>query len=509
MWKCPACQCESPQEKRRFRLLSPEFPCRRCGTWLCKKPAWKKFILPWLAWFVPVVAGIIFLDVSFRLFIYFLLFFCAMIYFQCREEHHCRLEILPDQSGKLAARIRKRNFIEHWYFPLFLLLPAVLAGLFALMPQYQEFRLRRTLDEFAAAGIPTTAAELDRLHRELRPDASGYPAFRRAMEAKQSPPDDAPEDLFAPLREGGEIPDENRVILRDWLAANRPALEVLEATMPYESIRFPRDWPEHMRMLLPELNALRAFARLYAVSGRFALDGGDPAAAKQALDRMERLRDRALDDPFLISFLVAATIDDYRIGLFEELLRRDLLSPPELEAEMRKQRKLEPRIRRTFREMQRFELGILILAHTELAADPEFNRIHRARLTRGFRQFLLRYRERMPLLTRGRLPGGKPPPGLEAVEAPSSCENFYEQEFLPPQDKLSLKYNQHRRKRIVAGLGAAYRLGRLPEPPPIDPFGGSPFQIEAGDGGLIVRDIWNEELLRLPPSRRKPEKTAE
>jgi hypothetical protein len=179
------------------------------------------------------------------------------------------------------------------------------------------------LDNAAAAQAPYLRLEAGQLMQAnippVVPDSqNAAPLYRQAFAALDA--DAALKSDESPLTKATTIDVANPAVT-DLLARHAATLDLIRHAADRDTCRFQRDWTRpSIDMLLPELQSLRAVARLLALKTRREVADGNATDALHDVARIQRIGRHSASEPLLISSLVGLAIDALALETFAQVL---------------------------------------------------------------------------------------------------------------------------------------------------------------------------------------------
>jgi hypothetical protein len=194
---------------------------------------------------------------------------------------------------------------------LFLLATAVAVGTLLIIDNAvaaQAPYLRLEAAQLMQANIPPVV-----------PDSqNAAPLYRQAFAALDA--DAALKSDESPLTKATTI-DVATPAVTDLLAKHAGTLDLIRRAADRDTCRFQRDWTRpSIDMLLPELQSLRAVARLLVLDARREAADGNAADALHDVARIQRIGRHSASEPLLISNLVGLAIDAMALETFAKVL---------------------------------------------------------------------------------------------------------------------------------------------------------------------------------------------
>jgi len=185
-----------------------------------------------------------------------------------------------------------------------------------------------------AAGQPVTLKELDEWYPTPPVGLNGADVYQQAFFKYSNTTMDR-ENLpivgRARLPELGEpIAPEMLAAIREYLAANAEALELLHEASRYEQCRYPINTSGGLGTLLPHLAQCRQAARLLYLQTILKSEDGDAEGAAQAVMDSLAVGRSLNNEPILISRLVQIACNYITYGSFERVLSRTELTDGQL-----------------------------------------------------------------------------------------------------------------------------------------------------------------------------------
>lgn len=231
-----------------------------------------------------------------------------------------------------------------WKLPVTGLLVAVIVvplGLL-LFHLYLNHRLDTELDRIRAEGYPAHWSEIDAWIGPMpTPERDATPLYEAAIAALAT--HEEMEAVGLTQRPGIDwemmdepIPPEVWERARTLVEVDAEALRLVREAnaMVAEggAVRFPRDWSQHMGMLLPELGQLRRLVNNLENEAELAANREDAAAAVEAAEQIV-VASRALEhDPNVISHLVRLLILAGATATMEDIIAQVQLTDDQLTA---------------------------------------------------------------------------------------------------------------------------------------------------------------------------------
>ena len=179
------------------------------------------------------------------------------------------------------------------------------------------------LDNAAAAQAPYLRLEAGQLMQAnippVVPDSQNAASlYRQAFAALDA--DAALKSDESPLTKATTIDVVNPAVT-DLLARHAATLDLIRRAADRDTCRFQRDWTRpSIDMLLPELQSLRAVARLLVLETRREAAEGNAADALHDVARIGQIGRHSASEPILISNLVGLAIDTMALETFAKVL---------------------------------------------------------------------------------------------------------------------------------------------------------------------------------------------
>jgi hypothetical protein len=179
------------------------------------------------------------------------------------------------------------------------------------------------IDNAVAAQAPYLRLEAGQLMQAnilpVVPDSqNAAPLYRQAFAALDA--DAALKSDESPLTKATTIDVANPAVT-DLLARHAATLDLIRRAADRDTCRFQRDWTRpSIDMLLPELQSLRAVARLLALKTRREVADGNATDALHDVARIQRIGRHSASEPLLISSLVGLAIDALALETFAQVL---------------------------------------------------------------------------------------------------------------------------------------------------------------------------------------------
>ena len=179
------------------------------------------------------------------------------------------------------------------------------------------------LDNAVAAQAPYMRLEAAQLMQAnippVVPDSqNAAPLYRQAFAALDADPTATSDE--SPLTKATTIDVANPAVT-ETLARHAATLDLIRRAADRDTCRFQRDWTRpSLGMLLPELQSLRAVARLLVLETRREAADGNAADALHDVARIQRIGRHAASEPILISNLVGIAIDTMALETLAQVL---------------------------------------------------------------------------------------------------------------------------------------------------------------------------------------------
>jgi hypothetical protein len=179
------------------------------------------------------------------------------------------------------------------------------------------------IDNAVAAQAPYLRLEAGQLMQAhiptVVPDSqNAAPLYQQAFAALDADPTLKEEN--SPLTTATTIDVANPAVT-ETLARHVATLDLIRRAADRDTCRFQRDWTRpSIDMLLPELQSLRAVARLLVLDARREAADGNAADALDDVARIQRIGRHSASEPLLISNLVGLAIDAMALETFAKVL---------------------------------------------------------------------------------------------------------------------------------------------------------------------------------------------
>jgi hypothetical protein len=179
------------------------------------------------------------------------------------------------------------------------------------------------IDNAVAAQAPYLRLEAGQLMQAnippVVPDSqNAAPLYRQAFAALDADP--AAKGESSPLTTATTIDVANPAVT-ETLARHAATLDLIRRAADRDTCRFQRDWTRpSIDMLLPELQSLRAVARLLVLETRREAADGNAAHALHDVARIGRIGWHSASEPLLISNLVGLAIDTMALETLAKVL---------------------------------------------------------------------------------------------------------------------------------------------------------------------------------------------
>jgi hypothetical protein len=179
------------------------------------------------------------------------------------------------------------------------------------------------IDNALAAQAPYLRLEAGQLMQAhippVVPDSqNAAPLYQQAFAALDADP--AAKGDSSPLATATTIDVANPAVT-ETLARHVATLDLIRRAADRDTCRFQRDWTRpSIDMLLPELQSLRAVARLLVLDARREAADGNAADALHDVARIQRIGRHSASEPLLISNLVGLAIDAMALETFAKVL---------------------------------------------------------------------------------------------------------------------------------------------------------------------------------------------
>ena len=192
-----------------------------------------------------------------------------------------------------------------------------------VMAKAVSFGTLLIIDNAVAAQAPYMRLEAGQLMQAnippVVPDSqNAAPLYRQAFAALDADP--AIKSDESPLTKATTIDLANPAVT-DLLARHAATLDLIRRAADRDTCRFQRDWTRpSIGMLLPELQSLRAVARLLVLETRREAADGNAADALHDVARIGQIGRHSASEPILISNLVGIAIDTMALETFAKVL---------------------------------------------------------------------------------------------------------------------------------------------------------------------------------------------
>jgi len=179
------------------------------------------------------------------------------------------------------------------------------------------------IDNAVAAQAPYLRLEAGQLMQAhippVVPDSqNAAPLYQQAFAALDADPTLKEEN--SPLTTATTIDVANPAVT-ETLARHVATLDLIRRAADRDTCRFQRDWTRpSIDMLLPELQSLRAVARLLVLDARREAADGNAADALDDVARIQRIGRHSASEPLLISNLVGLAIDTMALETLAKVL---------------------------------------------------------------------------------------------------------------------------------------------------------------------------------------------
>ncbi len=179
------------------------------------------------------------------------------------------------------------------------------------------------IDNAVAAQAPYLRLEAGQLMQANMPPVvpeqqNATPLYQQAFAALDADP--ASKDQDSPLTTATTIDVASPAVI-DLLARHAATLDLIRRAADRDTCRFQRDWTRpSLGMLLPELQSLRAVARLLVLDARREAADGNAADALHDVARIGRIGRHSSSEPLLISNLVGLAINTMALETLAKVL---------------------------------------------------------------------------------------------------------------------------------------------------------------------------------------------
>jgi hypothetical protein len=189
-----------------------------------------------------------------------------------------------------------------------------------------EFGTARHLRELRAAGLPTSAAELDRYYKTVPAAENGALGLLDAAQwiVQASRDADPYSGKFKLPPPGEPLPEPLRNVIEKHLASNQTALEMFRELRPRMNARYPIDLSAGPNTLLPHLAQIKAAAQLLKLEAIHAALSGDTERAVRAILSGITAAETLRDEPLVISQIVRIAM----LTMLLDALERTLSTAP-------------------------------------------------------------------------------------------------------------------------------------------------------------------------------------